>query len=232
MSQLKNTTKKNWGITISPPPTAYDDEQVFTTLVDSILKKFPRHISVFERGSTGTHLHTHLYVESDTAQRRDVLKTSLLRMCHKVLTLNADYDNVLLYISAADNPTYYVSTYMTKEQVPIFVGIDPEKYNTKNVDRVINLAAAQKRNLTMRNADLVFKQALEDGFIPDLTNKKGIMTEMTKYLFKNNYDVQLLIKDASYCYSIWELVVGTDVYLKQRQENSLEKVCNGYLNLN
>jgi len=233
MAAIKNSVKKNWGITISPPQKSYESEQQFQECIDKILSKFPRHISVLERGSTGSHLHAHMYVESDKAERKDAVQNKILTCLHKMLgNLDREFDNVLLHVSPAENPTYYVSTYMSKEQEPIFVGIDPKKYNVKNVDRIINQKAGQLRNLTARNMQFVFAQAIEDGFTPDLSNKKRIMTDLTEYLFKNNYDVQLLIKDASYCYCIWELVLGNNVYLKQRQENSLERICNGYLNLN
>jgi len=224
MSNLKNTSKKNWGITISPPQNSYESEAQFEAVIQKILSKFPRYCYVYERGSTGSHLHAHLYVEADKTYRRDALKESLLNTLHKGLKLEAEFDNVLLHLSSAENPTYYVTTYMTKESVPTFVGIDKEKYNVKNVDRQINLKASQLRNVTYRNLQFVMEKAIQDGFVADMSNKKTIITHLTEYLFKNNYDVTLLIKDASHCYCIWELVTGSSLkYLTNKQENSLDR---------
>jgi len=229
MSGLKNSTKKNWGITISPPQSSYESREQLEECINKILSKFPRHVSVYECGTTGSHLHSHMYVESDKALRRDTLKASLLNILHKMLKVDSEFDNVLLHLSPAENPTYYVSTYMTKESQPTFVGIDKDKYNVKNIDRNLNQKASQLRNVTYRNLQFVIEQAIQDGFVPNLQSKKTVITELTKYLFKNNYDVTLLIKDASHCLCIFELVLGEDKFLKIKQENNLERNVNGCL---
>lgn len=192
----KKTTFNRYHITVSPPVDTIN-ATALVKLVDLMLKDVSRYCYVIEHGAKGNHPHLHICLEYNKSKRQDTLKASTMTAVTKILPELANKKYVV-NVKPAYNPSYLISTYLTKEGELINCGFDLKELEAERRSHRLKIIKHDSNQLLITRASflLIYEQyyaQLKNKWYDHYDTINKHLSELSQLLYKDNYRVDFLI---------------------------------------